>query len=119
VLYAAKGQAAGRQGKLLLAPSAVADVAASFQYAVVRALVKRTLKAAREKGVKGIALGGGVAANKQLRAALALGAEKYHLPTAIPPLALCGDNAVMIAARAWEMFAAGQFSDYTLDAAAR
>jgi N6-L-threonylcarbamoyladenine synthase len=119
VLYAARGQAAGRKGELLLDAPGVANAAASFQRAVVRALVKRTIKAAKERRVKWIALGGGVAANKVLRAELAAAAQKIHCATAIPPFDLCADNAVMIAARALEMFAAGQFADLNLDAAAR
>jgi N6-L-threonylcarbamoyladenine synthase len=118
VLYAARGQAAGRKGELLLDEQQVADVAASFQAAVTRALVKRTVKAAREKGARWIALGGGVAANRSLREALTA-AAKVKIDVAAPPLDLCGDNAVMIAARAGEMFAAGQLADLELDAASR
>jgi N6-L-threonylcarbamoyladenine synthase len=69
-----------------------ADLAASYQRAIVRALAGRTLEAASRKGVERIAVVGGVAANSELRAAL---------PDAVaPPLELCTDNAAMIASAA-------------------
>jgi N6-L-threonylcarbamoyladenine synthase len=69
-----------------------ADLAASYQRAIVRALAGRTLEAAERTGAKRIAIVGGVAANSELRAAL---------PDAIaPPLELCTDNAAMIASAA-------------------
>lgn len=119
ILYAARGQAMGYKGELLLDEKGVADAAASFQHAVVRALVKRTIKAAKEKGVKWVALGGGVAANSLLRAELEAAAKKIHCEAAIPPMKLCTDNALMIAARAQELYAKGDFADLTLDAVAR
>jgi N6-L-threonylcarbamoyladenine synthase len=68
------------------------DLAASYQRAIVRALVERTRQAAAEIGADTIAVVGGVAANSELRAAL---------PDAVlAPLALCTDNAVMIASAA-------------------
>jgi N6-L-threonylcarbamoyladenine synthase len=69
-----------------------ADLAASYQRAIVRALVDRTQQAAHETGAATVAVVGGVAANSELRAAL---------PGAVPaPLALCTDNAAMIASAA-------------------
>jgi N6-L-threonylcarbamoyladenine synthase len=69
-----------------------ADLAASYQRAIVRALVERTRQAAAETGASTVAIVGGVAANSELRAAL---------PDAVPaPLALCTDNAAMIASAA-------------------
>jgi len=69
-----------------------ADLAASYQRAIVRALVERTTAAAEALGAERIAIVGGVAANSELRAALP------HATLA--PLALCTDNAVMIASAA-------------------
>ena len=66
-----------------------ADLAASYQAAIVRALVERTLAAAESVGAERIAVVGGVAANSELRAALA--------GAAFAPLELCTDNAAMIA----------------------
>jgi N6-L-threonylcarbamoyladenine synthase len=69
-----------------------ADLAASYQRAIVRALAERTLEAAERTGAERIAIVGGVAANSELRAAL---------PDAVaPPLELCTDNAAMIASAA-------------------
>jgi N6-L-threonylcarbamoyladenine synthase len=69
-----------------------ADLAASYQRAIVQALTRRTQEAAKRTGAERIAVVGGVAANSELRAAL---------PEAIaPPLALCTDNAAMIASAA-------------------
>jgi N6-L-threonylcarbamoyladenine synthase len=69
-----------------------ADLAASYQRAIVRALVGRTLEAAAELGAERIAIVGGVAANSELRAALP--------DAAAAPLELCTDNAAMIASAA-------------------
>jgi len=69
-----------------------ADLAASYQRAIVTALVRRTLEAAERTGAERIAVVGGVAANSELRASL---------PDAVaPPLELCTDNAAMIASAA-------------------
>jgi N6-L-threonylcarbamoyladenine synthase len=68
-----------------------ADLAASYQRAIVRALVERTEQAARETGAARIAVVGGVAANSELRAHLAA------LGAVAAPLSLCTDNAAMIA----------------------
>ena len=69
-----------------------ADLAAAYQRAIVRALVERTLAAAEATGAGRIAVVGGVAANSELRAALP--------DAALAPLALCTDNAAMIASAA-------------------
>jgi len=73
-----------------------ADLAASYQRAIVDALVRRAERALERAGLSRLALGGGVAANGPLRERLAaLGAELF-----LPALALCTDNAAMIAAAA-------------------
>ena len=69
-----------------------ADLAASYQHAIVRALVERTLQAAEKTGARAIAVAGGVAANSELRGALA--------GAALAPTQLCTDNAAMIASAA-------------------
>ena len=69
-----------------------ADLAASYQRALVRALVERTQEAAERRVAERVAVVGGVAANSELRSALA-GAH-------LAPLALCTDNAAMIASAA-------------------
>jgi N6-L-threonylcarbamoyladenine synthase len=78
-----------------------ADVAASFQAAVVDVLCAKTLRAARDLGVETVALAGGVSANSALRAQLRSRGEAAGLRVLVPPLAYCTDNAAMIAAAAF------------------
>ncbi|HMG41828.1 MAG TPA: tRNA (adenosine(37)-N6)-threonylcarbamoyltransferase complex transferase subunit TsaD [Acidimicrobiales bacterium] len=80
---------------------AVEDVAASFQEAVVDVLVTKAMRAARDVGAKGICLGGGVAANRQLRQRLVAACAADGLRPFVPSLAMCTDNAAMIAAAGW------------------
>ena len=74
------------------------DIAASFQEAVIDALVTKGLWAARETGVKNLVVAGGVASNSRFRAALAEAAETEGLKLFIPPPKYCTDNAAMVAA---------------------
>ena len=78
-----------------------ADVAASFQAAVVDALCTKTLRAARDFGVTTVALAGGVSANSALRAELHRRGNDAGFRILVPPLAYCTDNAAMIAAAAY------------------
>lgn len=94
------------------------DVAASFQASVVEVLVTKTIRAAKEKGVKQLLLAGGVAANRGLRTALeeAVRKELPGVELIIPPLKLCGDNAAMIAAAAHTQYLKGEFAKLDLNA---
>ena len=76
-------------------PHLVRELAAAFQLSVADVMTTKTLNAARKHNVRGIMLGGGVAANSMLRSMLR---EKSHLPLFIPSPALCTDNGAMIAA---------------------
>ncbi|MEZ6020068.1 MAG: hypothetical protein R3F17_08190 [Planctomycetota bacterium] len=96
-----------------------ADVAASFQAAVVDNLVRPTLQAARERGARSILIAGGVAANRSLRAAMAAAAEAEGIETRFPAPAYCTDNAVMIAGLGWHALRAGDLADWGLDASPR
>jgi N6-L-threonylcarbamoyladenine synthase len=91
------GPSRGRRAEHGEAPDQLrADLAASYQEAIVRALVGRVEQALERTGLERLAVGGGVAANGPLRARLAeLGVE-----LALPPLELCTDNAAMIASAA-------------------
>ncbi|HEY3834494.1 MAG TPA: tRNA (adenosine(37)-N6)-threonylcarbamoyltransferase complex transferase subunit TsaD [Acidimicrobiia bacterium] len=79
---------------------AVADVAAGFQDAVVDVLVSKLLRVAQREGAGTVVIGGGVAANSQLRAQLVAAAEALGIRAVVPARALCTDNAAMVAAAA-------------------
>jgi N6-L-threonylcarbamoyladenine synthase len=79
----------------------LADVAASFQEAVVDTLVTKMGRAARETAARSVVIGGGVAANSSLRTRVLDEAEKAGLRAFVPSRSLCTDNAAMIAAAAW------------------
>jgi N6-L-threonylcarbamoyladenine synthase len=97
-----------------LSPQTVADLAASFQEAVVDCLVDKSLLAMELTGLATLAVGGGVAANQRLRERLAEACGESDIRLHIAPPALCTDNAVM-GAIAIERFRAGLIEDLTLD----
>jgi N6-L-threonylcarbamoyladenine synthase len=77
------------------------DIAASFQQAVSDVLVHKAMKAAREVGATGVVLGGGVAANTQLRSDLQAACAADGIGAFLPGREMCTDNAAMIAAAGW------------------
>ena len=81
--------------------AATADVAASFQEAVVDVLVHKARKAAQQIGAKGLVLGGGVAANSLLRERFLSACVEDGIHGFLPSRAMCTDNAAMVAAAAW------------------
>ena len=89
----------------------VADIAASFQEAVVDVLVLKLMRAAREKGCARIALAGGVAANSRLRERTRQDAAAAGYDAYLPSLPLCGDNAAMVAAAGYHLLASGRRSE--------
>jgi N6-L-threonylcarbamoyladenine synthase len=80
---------------------ATADVAASFQAAVVDVLVAKARRAGREVGAKGLVLGGGVAANSLLREQFLDACASDGIRGFLPSREMCTDNAAMIAAAGW------------------
>ncbi len=95
----------------LATPLPVADLAASFQAAVVDVLVSKTMQAARKFEVKEILVAGGVSANQALRQSFQLRAPNALLP----PLALCTDNAAMVAAVGYYRHIHGQHDTLSMD----
>jgi len=90
----------------------IADVAASFQAAVVEVLVDKTLAAAGAHGASEVWMAGGVSANAALRGAMTAASP---LPVRHPPLVLCADNAAMIASAGYFRFQAGYRDDLAMD----
>ncbi len=93
------------------------DVAASFEQAVVDVLVQRSLRAVEQTGVRDLVVGGGVAANRRLRADLHARAPE-GVRVRFPSMGLCADNGAMIALRGAEMLAGGMTSALDLDVSA-
>jgi N6-L-threonylcarbamoyladenine synthase len=93
-----------------------ADVAASFQAAVIDVLIDRVERAITQRAYRGLVLSGGVAANGALQAAFAAVGERHELPTFIPQRRYCTDNAAMIAAAADRRAPAGRVDALRLTA---
>lgn len=100
-------------------PRQVRDLVASFQRAVVAALLQRFRKAAQQFRPRSLLLTGGVAANTLLRREAARLAEALGLPLYVPPIALSTDNAAMIGAAAFLRFQRGKRAGWDLNAEPR
>ncbi len=119
VLYAVRGQDAGAPP---VEPEAIpqrADLAASFQAAVVDVLVAQTLAAARAEGLSTLVVTGGVACNALLRERMTAAAAELGLRAVFPSPSYCTDNAAMIAGQGWHLLRAGRLAALDLDAIAR
>jgi N6-L-threonylcarbamoyladenine synthase len=92
----------------------LADVAASFQEAIVDVQVVKTLRAAADEGLGQVVLAGGVAANTRLRARFAEACEAEGLRLIVPSIPLCTDNGAMVAASGANLLAAGHVADLRL-----
>ena len=97
----------------------LADIAASFQEAVVATLVDKTILALQQTDVRAVCLAGGVAANKRLRHRLRDEIERRDIPFYCPSPVLCTDNAVMIGAVGTFYLNRGVRDDFALDVAPR
>ncbi len=93
-----------------------ADIAASFQEAVCSVLVDHTIDAARSRGVKTVAMAGGVAANGYLREKFIRETKKNCMDFVCPRPRLCTDNAVMVGCAAHFLAKQGVYADMSLNA---
>jgi N6-L-threonylcarbamoyladenine synthase len=116
VLYHVHGQGRTSGGLEKLSAGDIADIAASFQQAVVDVLVRKTMLAIGQTAIGTVVLGGGVAANTVLRSALAAACEQRGLDFHAAKLAHCTDNAAMVAALGHHQFIAGDLAGLDLDA---
>lgn len=94
----------------------VPDVCASFQQAVIDVQVSKAARALEQTGAATFCLGGGVAANPELRRAYEKMCDRAGAKLMMPPLSACGDNAAMIALVALDRFDRGEFADLDQDA---
>ena len=93
-----------------------ADLAASFQKAVVDVLCEHTVNAAKANHLTQVAMAGGVSANSTLRAAMEKACREAGLELMVPSPVYCTDNAAMIGAAAYYEYCEGHFSDWSLNA---
>lgn len=116
VLYHVRGVPKKRETPAPLGPpptgQALRDIAASFQAACVDVIVKKLRRALARTGGRSVIVGGGVSANRGLRAALA----KFDVPVHFPPMRYCTDNAAMSAGIGHVLYEQGTFASLDLDA---
>jgi len=114
VLYEANGQPGAHTQPPALTERRIADIAASFQAAVIDVLVTKCRQALRRFPCKTLCVGGGVAANQAFREALGEMAQRERVELHLSPREYCTDNAAM-AAVGWELFEAGQLAQLDQD----
>lgn len=93
----------------------VEDIAASFQAAALEVVVRKTVRAARDRGLRDVVMGGGVACNRALRLILGEACEEEGLRLVCPSPSLCTDNAAMIAALGYLRYQEGHRAGLDVD----
>ena len=122
VLYYVKKSGLGQKRKacgvqhVACSKQMIADIAASFQSAVIDVLVKKALLACKLKRTKSLVIGGGVVANNCLRKRFRQAAKDHSLKCYFPPKSICMDNAAMVAGLGYQLFKKGHRSGLTLSA---
>ncbi len=117
VLYHCMGQNSKNTSEIpKLTDNEIANVAASFQEAVVDVLVGKTIFAATKFSTKSIIIGGGVACNSRLRQKLTDAAKRRKIPLFYPSKKLCMDNAAMVAGLAFHKYGEKEFSNLEVEA---
>jgi N6-L-threonylcarbamoyladenine synthase len=114
--YHLRGTTRGRGEMRVLSEDERIAVAGSFQEAVCDQLVKKTLQAVEQTGIRSVAVGGGVACNKRLRAMFQQRADAAGVTVFFPPPSLCTDNAAMSAGLAYHRLIRGERDALDLDA---
>jgi tRNA N6-adenosine threonylcarbamoyltransferase len=112
VLYHVRGVPGKHQTPPPLNEQSLRDVCASFQAACIDTIVKKLTRAIAQTGAKSVIIGGGVSANRGLRAAM----QKFPLPVLFPPMEYCTDNAAMTGGLAHVLLEKGQTATLELDA---
>ncbi|MFW6158340.1 MAG: tRNA (adenosine(37)-N6)-threonylcarbamoyltransferase complex transferase subunit TsaD [Planctomycetota bacterium] len=116
VLYHVCGKDGKERDASALGGREIADVAASFQEAVVDVLVKKSVAACVQRACRRLVIGGGVAANTRLREKLARAAKHEAIELHVPEFRYCTDNAAMVAGLGEHLLRAGRTADLDLDA---
>jgi N6-L-threonylcarbamoyladenine synthase len=106
------GAPGGAEHRVALTDQEIRDIAASFQAACIEVLVNKLRRGLERTGARSVIVGGGVSANRGLRAALA----QFDVPVYFPPMRYCTDNAAMIAGMADVWHRQGKHASLDLDA---
>jgi N6-L-threonylcarbamoyladenine synthase len=115
VLYHVNGRKGRERDASSLSRQQKADVAASFQKTAAAMLVEKIRRAALRYPTRCLLIGGGVSANRAIRAAVTQLGTELNLPVFIPPMRYCTDNAAMTAGIAYDLLRAGQLADLNLE----